>query len=127
MHLPIDKQPALRITTRPNDANPDGDIFGGWLMSQMDIAGAISAVRRSHGPVVTRAVKDLQFIEPLYVHDLVSFYSEVIKVGTTSITVAVEVYAQRLRDYGVVHKIADATFIYVAVTHPGHKRVVPAV
>jgi acyl-CoA thioesterase YciA len=123
--LPIDKQPALRITTRPNDANPDGDIFGGWLMSQIDIAGAIAAVRRSHGPVVTRAVKDLQFIEPLYVHDLVSFYSEVIHVGTTSITVAIEVFAQRLKDYGVIHKIADATYVYVAVTHPGEKRQVP--
>lgn len=126
--LPADKELTLRITTRPNDANQRGDIFGGWLMSQIDVAGAIEAAKRAQGMVVTVAVKELRFIKSLFVYDLVSFYAQVEKVGNTSITVSVEVFAQR--NYGAdvdgeVIKVSDATLVYVAVSAPGHPRPVP--
>lgn len=120
-------EPTLRVTTRPNDANPTGDIFGGWLMSQIDIAGAIAAGKRAQGPVVTVAVKELLFIKSIFVQDLVTFYAEVIAVGRTSITVKVEVFAQRNR--GARNeppiKVSDATLVYVAVSEPGKPREVP--
>lgn len=124
--LPTDRQPTLRVRTQPNDANPDGDIFGGWLMSQIDIAGAIVAAVRAQGRVATVAVKDLHFIKPLYVHDLVSFYAEVISTGKTSVTVAIDVYAQRLEHHPLYAlKISTATLVYVALAKPGEKRIVP--
>ncbi len=124
MNLP-DQQPALRIKTSPNDANKSGDIFGGWLMSQIDIAGALVAVERAHGPVVTVAVKDLVFLKPLYVYDLVSFYASVTKTGKSSITVDVDVFAQRYAERTEVLKISNATLVYVAVSKPGEKRILP--
>jgi acyl-CoA thioesterase YciA len=136
----IERQPVLRLVTRPNDANPSGDIFGGWLMSQLDIAGAIAAAIRARGPIATVAVNSLRFILPLFPHDCVSFYAEVVKVGRTSLTVAIEVFAQRavfgiqedMHPLAQQHhsldtvKIADAEFVYVAVSKPGEKRLVPA-
>jgi acyl-CoA thioesterase YciA len=119
-----DKEPTLRVTTRPNDANPNGDIFGGWLMSQIDVAGAIAAVDAAKGPVATVAVKSLQFINPLYPHDVVSFYTNVLAIGNTSVTVGIEVFAHRRLD--ITHKIfkvSEAVFVYVAVEVPGVKRV----
>lgn len=95
---PHDKQPTLRITTRPNDANSSGDIFGGWLMSQIDIAGSIEAKVRAKSAIATIAVKELLFLKPLFVYDLVSFYTELVSVGTTSITVKIEVFATRLAE-----------------------------
>lgn len=127
LKLPEDRCPTLRVTTQPNDANPTGDIFGGWLMSQIDIAGAITAAERAKGPVVTVAVKELTFIQPLFVHDLVSFYAEVVKVGTTSVTVDVQVYSQRQRRFSFEPiKVSNATLVYVAVTEPGKTRKIPA-
>lgn len=125
--LPANKQPTLRVTTRPNDANPSGDIFGGWLMSQIDISAAIAAGIRASGPVVTVAVKELRFIQPLYIHDLVSFYTEITAVGRTSITVSVEVYSQRARGSHreCAVKVSDATLVFVAVSKPGQPRLVP--
>ncbi len=120
---------ALRVKTRPNDANKSGDIFGGWLMSQIDSAGAIAAAHRAKGPVVTVAVKELTFIKPLYIYDIVSFYTKIISVGKTSITVEVEVYAERYNyeenktELSRV-KVSDATLIYVAVSKPGKKRLI---
>ena len=126
--LPVGKQPTLRIKTRPNDANPAGDIFGGWLMSQIDMAGAIVAGERTKGPVVTVAVKNLTFIKPLYIYDVVSFYAEVVGVGRTSINVKVEVFAQRntngYNEESII-KISDADLVYVAVSEPGKPRAVP--
>ena len=122
--FPTDKQPILRVKTLPNDANPTGEIFGGWLMSQIDIAGAIAARTCSNGPVATVAVKELRFIKPLFVFDLVSFYADVTHVGNTSITVTINVYAQR---YNVPHEVVDistAVFIYVAISEPGTKRII---
>lgn len=120
-----EKEPILRIKTLPNDANKTGDIFGGWLMSQIDIAGAIIAAKESHGPVVTVAVKELIFLQPLFVYDLVSFYGEVIKVGTTSLTVKLEVFAQRLYESDGFHRVSEAVLVYVAVSQPGVKRKIP--
>ena len=129
--LPQDIEPSLRVVTRPNDANQKGDIFGGWLMSQIDIAGSIIAVAKARGPVVTVAVKSLQFIKPLYVHDVVSFYPTIAKIGKTSITINIEVYAQRITKNELENfqltclKVSDATLVYVAVSEPGKKREVP--
>lgn len=126
-NLPCNVEPMLKVTTRPNDANPSGDIFGGWLMSQIDIAAAIAAGQRAKGPVVTVAVKELRFIQPIFIHDLVSFYTEVIAVGRTSITVSVQVYAQRQRasNQEKAIKVSDATLVFVAVSEPGKPREVP--
>lgn len=124
--LPTDKTLVLRMKTLPNDANSTGDIFGGWLMSQIDISGAIAATKRAKGKVVTVAVKELTFLKPLFVYDLVSFYADVTKVGKTSITVNVEVYSERLPDQGIF-KVSDAILIYVAVHEPGMKRDVPGI
>jgi acyl-CoA thioesterase YciA len=121
-----DKQPTLRVKTLPNDANQSGDIFGGWLMSQIDIAGAIAATERAQGHVVTVAVKQLTLKKPLYVYDIVSFYTDIAAVGKTSVTVNVEVFAQRAPLRKEVVKISDATLVYVAVVHPGEKREIPA-
>lgn len=125
--LPCDKEPTLKVTTRPNDANPTGDIFGGWLMSQIDIAAAIAAGQRARGPVVTVAVKELRFIKPIFIHDLVSFYTEIVAVGKTSVTVSVEVYSQRNRASHLEKaiKVSDATLVFVAVSAPGQPRLVP--
>lgn len=123
--LPKNIQPTLRLTTLPNDANLNGDIFGGWLMSKIDIAGAVAAVQRANGPVVTIAVSQLQFIKPLFVYDLVSFYADIVHVGKTSLTVDIEVYAQRARALHETVKVSVATYVYVAVSAPGKKRLVP--
>lgn len=120
--------PTLRVKTRPNDANKGGDIFGGWLMSQIDMAGAIAAARRAKGPVVTVSVKELTFLKPLFIYDIASFYTKVISVGKTSVTIAVEVYAERYKEEETALseiKVSDATLVYVAVAKPGEKRLVP--
>lgn len=123
----IEKQPTLRVTTMPNDANAAGDIFGGWLMSQIDIAGAIEAKVRAKGPIATISVKELIFHKPLFVYDLVSFYTDITKVGKTSIEVSIEVYARRMREgeFQTI-KVAWAKYVYVAISKPGIKRPVPA-
>jgi acyl-CoA thioesterase YciA len=98
----------------PSDVNSAGDIFGGWIMAQVDIAGAIPAVREAHGRVATVAVNSFTFKQPVLVGDVVSFYSEVARVGRTSITVNVEVFAERGLAREVV-KVTEATLTYVAV------------
>jgi acyl-CoA thioesterase YciA len=122
----LDKQPTLRVTTMPNDANAAGDIFGGWLMSQIDIAGAIEAQVRSKGAVATISVKELIFHKPLFVYDLVSFYTELQHVGNTSMEVRIDVYARRMNqgEYQTIN-VAWATLVYVAISKPGVKRPVP--
>ena len=93
--LPEGEMPVLRIVPMPADTNAHGTIFGGWVMAQVDIAGSIPAWERAQGPVVTVAVNSFVFKEPVFVGDIVSFYAKVMKVGRTSITVDVEVYANR--------------------------------
>ena len=93
--LPAGREPALRVMPMPSDVNVSGDIFGGWIMSHVDIAGAIPAMRAAFGRVATVAVNSFVFKQPVLIGDLVSFYAEVARVGRTSITVNVEVYAER--------------------------------
>ena len=114
--LPAGKEPTLRLVPMPADSNATGDIFGGWVMSQVDIAGSIPAWRRAQGPVVTVAVNSFVFKEPVYVGDLVSFYARICKVGRTSLTVDVEVFAQRGRtESREAVKVTEAQLTYVAV------------
>ncbi len=124
--LPQDKQPALRVMPMPADLNPAGDVFGGWVMSMADIAGAIPAVRRARSRVTTVAVNSFTFKQPVSVGDLVSFYAEVTAVGRTSITVDVEVFAERDPENPVVVKVTEARLTYVALDDKGRKRPVPA-
>ncbi len=118
-------QPTIRIAAMPSDANYTGDIFGGWLMGQVDIAGSIPALHRAKGRVATIAVNSFQFKQPIFVGDVVSFYTRIVKVGTTSITVEVEVYAQRDPAKPVCVKVTEATRTYVAVDDNRKPRVVP--
>lgn len=123
-----DRHATLRLVPMVKDTNAAGDVFGGWVMSQVDIAGSIAAVRRAKGRVVTVAVNAFHFVAPAYVNDLVSFYAKVVKVGTTSITVDVEVYAERgLRSPrpGEIVKVTEAVLTYVAVDEKRQKRPVP--
>ena len=110
----------------PADTNAHGTIFGGWVMSQVDIAGSIPAWERAHGPVVTVAVNSFVFKEPVFVGDLVSFYARVLKVGRTSVTVDVEVFAQRGRlGRADAVKVTEAQLTYVAVDGERKPRVLP--
>ena len=124
--LPAGKEPTLRLVPMPADANQSGDIFGGWIMAQVDIAGSIAALRLAKGRVATVAVNSFQFKQPVFVGDLVSLYAEVIRVGRTSITVNVEVYAQRKPEREEVVKVTEATLTYVAVDEARKPRVVSA-
>ena len=121
-----DKMPTLRVSPMPADVNPSGDIFGGWVMAQVDIAGAIPATRRARGRIATVAVNSFLFKQPISVGDVVSFYAEVVRVGRTSITVDVQVYAERNPANPVVVKVTEATLTYVATNADGSKREVPA-
>lgn len=112
--LPHGKVPQLRVMPMPADANVHGDVFGGWIMAQVDIAGSLPAVRRANGRVATIAVNSFLFKQPVFVGDLLSFYAEVVKVGNTSITVNVEVYAERNRLEVETVKVTEATLTYVA-------------
>lgn len=126
--LPKNEEPVLRVVPRPSDVNPAGDIFGGWIMSQVDIAGSIPALRRARGRVATVAVNAFTFKKPVNVADLVSFYASVVKVGTTSVTVEVRVYAERgwrAARPGEVVLVTDATLTYVAIDAHGNKRRLP--
>ena len=114
--LPQGEMPVLRIVPMPADTNAHGTIFGGWVMAQVDIAGSIPAWDRAEGPVVTVAVNSFVFREAVFVGDLVSFYARVLKVGRTSITVDVEVFAQRgRRGRSEAVKVTEAQLTYVAV------------
>jgi len=122
--LPPGKEPTLRVVPMPADSNSTGDIFGGWVMSQVDIAGSIPAIRRARGRVATVAVNSFVFKERVMVGDLVSFYAEIVKVGRTSITVSVEVYVQRNPEKEETVKVTEAMLTYVAVDKQGRPRVV---
>jgi acyl-CoA thioesterase YciA len=123
--LPPGKMPQLRVMPMPSDANVHGDVFGGWIMSQVDIAGAIPAARRSNGRVATIAVNSFLFKHPVFVGDLLSFYVDIVKVGNTSITVNVEVYAERNRLQADTVKVTEATLTYVATDESRKPRQIP--
>jgi acyl-CoA thioesterase YciA len=117
--------PILRVVPMPADANVHGDVFGGWIMSQVDIAGATLASRRANGRVATIAVNSFLFKQPVFVGDLLSFYAEVIKVGNTSVTVSVEVYSERNRLQADTVKVTEATLTYVATGADRKPRPIP--
>ncbi len=114
MTLP-DKEPVLRVVPMPHDTNQHGDIFGGWIMAQVDIAGGVVAARHTRGRVATVAVNSFTFKQPVLVGDLVTFFAEIKRIGRTSITVDVEVFAQRNPKDEVTVKVTEASLTYVAV------------
>lgn len=120
-----DRIPTLRVVPMPADSNMHGDVFGGWIMSQVDIAGGITASRRANGRVATVAVNSFLFKQPVYVGDVVTFYTEVIRVGNSSITVRVEVFAERVRQRGEIIKVTEATLSFVAIGPDKKPRPVP--
>ncbi len=120
-----EQQPVLRVVPMPCDVNAAGDIFGGWVMAQVDIAGSIPALRRARGRVATVAVNSFHFKQAISVGDLVSFYADVIDTGNTSITVGVQVFAVRNPAAPVVVKVTEATLTYVCLNSDGSKRSVP--
>ncbi len=120
-----EREPTLRLVPMPADTNASGDIFGGWIMSQVDIAGSVAAHRTARGKVVTVAVNSFEFHQPVFVGDLISCYAEVVGIGNTSLTVNVEVYAERNRGGGECIKVTQATLTYVAVDEQRKPRPVP--
>ena len=125
--LPAGKFPELRVMPAPSDANVYGDVFGGWIMAQVDIAGSLPATRRANGRVATIAVNSFLFKNPVFVGDLLSFYADIVKVGNTSITVNVEVYAERNRLQACTVKVTEATLTYVATDSDRKPRKVPPI
>ena len=123
--LPHDKELVLKVIPMPADSNANGDIFGGWVMAQVDLAGAVLPARRAQGRLATVAVKEFIFKQPVRIGDLLSFFAEIIHVGRTSITVRVEVYAERMRTQGSYSKVTEAQLTYVAIDDNGKPRPLP--
>lgn len=123
--LPKDKIPAIKIAAMPKDTNPGGSIFGGWIMSQIDIAAGIVALERAKGRVVTVAVNSMEFHEPVFVGDIISCYADIIKTGNTSITIKVEVFAQRNPSNIETVKVTEAELTFVALDENRRPRQIP--
>jgi len=125
LRLPAGRDCVLRVMPGPADANIHGDVFGGWIMAQVDIAGAVTAARRAAGRVTTIAVKEFLFKQPVFVGDLLSFYCDIQRVGRTSITIFVEVYSERQRLDAEVVKVTEAVVTYVATDAARKSRPLP--
>jgi acyl-CoA thioesterase YciA len=125
LHLPDDRQLVLRVMPMPADANGNGDIFGGWIMAQVDLAGAVLPSRIAKGRIVTVAVNQFIFKQPVSIGDLLSFYAKVERIGKTSVTVNVEVYAERNPANLHVVKVTEANLTYVAIDRDGKPRSIP--
>lgn len=123
--LPKDMELVLRVMPMPADANANGDIFGGWIMAQVDLAGSVLPARLAKGRIATVSVNQFVFKQPVSIGDLLSFYARVERVGRTSITVHVEVYAERNPADLQVVKVTDANLTYVAIDGEGKPRVLP--
>jgi acyl-CoA thioesterase YciA len=121
---PPDRTPAIRTIAMPADANSNGDIFGGWMMAQMDLAGGVAAMQRAQGRIVTVAVEAMTFHLPVMVGDLVSCYAEIARVGRTSLSVKIDAWVQR-RISGQMERVTSGQFTYVAVDEKGRPRPVP--
>ena len=118
-------EPVMRVIPMPADMNANGDIFGGWVMAQVDLAGSVPAMRRARGRIVTVAVNSFLFKQAISVGDVVSFYASVVKVGRTSITVDVQAFAERNPANPVLVKVTEAQLTYAAINDDGTKRDVP--
>lgn len=126
-HLELPEgMPQLRVMPQPSDANIYGDVFGGWIMSQVDIAGSLLAARHADGRVATVAVNSFTFKQPVFVGNLLSFYTKILTLGNSSITVTVEVYAERIHPPYEFVKVTEATLIYVATDEARRPRKVPS-
>jgi acyl-CoA thioesterase YciA len=120
--LPSDKELVLKMIPMPADCNANGDIFGGWVMAQVDLAGAVLPARYVDGRMATVAVNQFIFKQPVRVGDILSFFASVTRIGNTSITVEVEVYAERFRAQGQYVKVTEASLTYVAIDESGKPR-----
>ena len=125
LELPKNRLPALRVVPMPADANHNGDIFGGWIMAQVDVAGGTVAGRVARGRVATVAVNAFVFKQPVQIGDVLSFYADVVRIGRTSLTINVEVYAERGRSDTRIVKVTEATLTYVAIDAKGRPRPIP--
>ena len=122
VQLPTGKELVLKVIPMPADCNANGDIFGGWVMAQVDLAGSVVPARYVDGRMATVAVNQFVFKQPVKVGDILSFFSSVSRIGTTSITVQVEVYAERFRAQGRYIKVTEASLTYVAIDDFGKPR-----
>ena len=125
LQLPDGRQLVLRVMPMPADANGNGDIFGGWIMAQVDLAGAVLPARIAKGRIATVAVNQFVFKQPVSIGDLLSFYAKVERIGRTSVTVNVEVYAERNPANLHVVKVTEANLTYVAIDREGQPRAIP--
>ncbi|HSV57924.1 MAG TPA: acyl-CoA thioesterase [Variovorax sp.] len=122
--LPADMELVLKVIPMPADCNANGDIFGGWVMAQVDLAGSVIPARYAKGRQATVAVNEFVFKQPVRLGDILSFYSSLVRVGRTSITVKVEVFAERFRAQGEYIKVTEATLTYVAIDENGRPRAI---
>jgi acyl-CoA thioesterase YciA len=123
--LPTDEELVMKVIPMPADCNANGDIFGGWVMAQVDLAGSVIPARYTQGRMATVAVKEFVFKQPVRVGDILSFFSKVLRIGRTSITVEVSVYAETYRAQGKYAKVTEATVTYVAIDDSGKPREIP--
>jgi acyl-CoA thioesterase YciA len=123
--LPVDKELVLKVIPMPADCNANGDIFGGWVMAQVDLAGAVIPARYTQGRQATVAVNQFVFKQPVRVGDILSFFATLTRIGRTSVTVQVEVYAERFRSQGDYIKVTEASLTYVAIDDRGQPRELP--
>lgn len=127
VQLPLDEQLVLKVIPMPRDCNINGDIFGGWVMAQVDLAGAVAAAPYAKGRMATVAVNEFVFKQPVRVGDVLSYFGKLVRIGRTSITVKIEVYAERMSAQGKYIKVTEASLTYVALDEQGNPREVPKV
>ncbi len=125
VQLPEDHELVLKVIPMPGDCNANGDIFGGWVMAQVDLAGSVLPARYTQGRMATVAVNEFIFKQPVRVGDILSFFAKVVRIGRTSVTVKVEVFAERFRLQGNYIKVTEASLTYVAIDEEGRPREIP--
>jgi acyl-CoA thioesterase YciA len=125
VQLPTDEELVLKVIPMPADSNANGDIFGGWVMAQVDLAGSVIPARYAQGRMATVAVNEFIFKQPVRVGDILTFFSKLVRIGRTSITVKVEVYAERFSAQGHYMKVTEASLTYVAIDDQGRPRPIP--
>ena len=125
VQLPTDQELVLKVIPMPGDCNANGDIFGGWVMAQVDLAGAVVPARYVKGRMVTVAVNEFVFKHPVRVGDILSFFAKLTRIGRTSITVKIEVFSERFGSQNEYTKVTEASLTYVAIDEHGHPREVP--
>jgi acyl-CoA thioesterase YciA len=125
VELPTDQELVLKVIPLPSDTNANGDIFGGWVMAQVDLAGAVLPARIAQGRMATVAVNEFIFKQPVRVGDILSFFGSIKRIGRTSITVQIEVFAERFSRQGRYIKVTEALLTYVAIDDQGRPRALP--